>query len=212
MKNKITLIIITLMMVTPIFGAEIVSNTLTIIVNNDSITIYNPYRPTDNNTFFYLKNHYLISNSTNSSNATYSPSFYIPEQNFSFTDLFINNGTYKVLDIDLNSKLLDCIALSSQLNTSLINCQLATAQLGNITSQLTVCQLDRRDRDNTIKNLQADKDTLILKTTGNQNNGIIWGLVGVILTAVGFIIYIRSKKGEGVASRINKEFSPLGAT
>ncbi len=200
------------MIVTPIFGAEIVSNTLTISVNNNSINIFNPYRPTDNNTFFYLKNHYIISNSTNSSNATYSPSFYIPEQNFTFTDLFINNGTYKVLDIDLNSKLLDCIALSSQLNTSLINCQLATAQLGNTTAQLNICQLDRRDRDNTIKNLQADKDSLTLKTTGNQNNGIIWLLGGVILTSIGFVVYMRIKKGEGVASRINREFSPLQST
>lgn len=210
--KKITLIIltITLMMVTSTLGAEIVSNTLTISVNNNSITIFNPYRPTDNNTFIFSTDIITISNCTNSTNCTNTT--YINPQNFTFTDLFINNGTYKVLDIDLNSKLLDCISLNSQLNTSLLNCQLNTAQLGNITAQLNICQLDRRDRDNTIKNLQADKDSLTLKTTGNQNNGIIWGLGGAILTAFGFIVYIRTRKGEGVASRINKEFSPLQAT
>jgi len=197
MKKQIIfmLVIITFMMVTPILAEEIVSNTLTIKINNNSIQILNPYRTSDNNTFIF--------NYSNSS---------ILEQNFTFTDLFINNGTYKVIDLDLNSKLFDCISLTSQLNTSLTSCQIATSQLNNITSQLTVCQLDRRDRDNSLANCQKEKDALSTKVTGTSNNGIIWFLAGVGLTTLAFISYSRFKKGEGVGTKHKSEFSPLTAT
>jgi len=211
MKKQILIILLLALSISPIFAVEIVSNALTINLNNNSIQIFNPYKPSDNTTFMLTKTFYDISNSS-SNYSNYSSCFYIPEQNFTFTDLFIINNTYKVVDLDINSKLLDCISLSSQLNTSLLNCQISASQLSNATSQLTICQLDRRDRDNSLANCEKEKSDLSMKATGNQNNGIIWLIAGSGLTALGFVIYLKSKRGESVGSKIKSEFSPLGAT
>lgn len=187
-RITLTIVMITLIMVTisPIFAIEIVSNNLTIIVYNNSIQVYNPYRPSDVNIFSFT-----IINDTNNSNP------FVQNQSFIFYDLFVNNASTQVIDVDTYSQLLTCTANLNQLNTSLNTCQASVIDKSAIQGNLTQCLVTQQQYIGQITNLNTANSTC----KSSQNSPFLYAIGAALITAAGFLAYGRFKQGGSVGPK-----------